>query len=64
VVSAVLAILAVTLVAGVTAATFAALAPSDPGWAWSEVNLWILAAVLVVAAAAVWRRQRVGEMTR
>jgi hypothetical protein len=54
----VVAVVAVTFLAAVTAAIFAALAPSDPGWVWSELNLWVIATLLVVAAAVV-RRQPV-----
>jgi fucose 4-O-acetylase-like acetyltransferase len=60
VVAAVLAIVAVTVLAAAMASAFAAVAPSDPGWAWSEVNLWVVAASLVAAATAVWRRQSEG----
>lgn len=53
-----LGIVVFLLVVAVTASAMAALTPADPGWVWSEVNLWVSAVLLVVAALVVSRSPR------
>lgn len=57
-------IVATSLVAVIASAVVAAVAPSSPGWAWEEVNLWAtVLALLAVNVHLSVRRSRVEGRT-
>ncbi|MDP3967451.1 MAG: hypothetical protein Q8Q02_04170 [Nocardioides sp.] len=50
-------VLALIVVAGLTQAVVALVQPSDPSWAWGELNLWVAALALLTATAVTYRRR-------
>lgn len=49
------AVLAGALLTGVVQLVVVRLQPEDPGWAWGEINLWVL---MVVVLVLVWAAPR------
>ena len=52
------AVVGAVVVTVVTGAVVAQVEPARPGWAWGEVNLWVLALAAIAAAAVVDGRHR------
>jgi hypothetical protein len=50
-------VVALIVVAGITQAVVGLVQPSDPGWVWGELNLWVAALALLAAAAVTHRRR-------
>lgn len=59
----VVAVVVLSVFGAIEAALVAAVTPVHPGWAWGEINLWILMLTILAVSAALAVRRREPSLT-